>query len=348
MTNSNIWNELVELVRENERRDERIIQNDWEKMILRQYLGFNKSEIDSQRRLRIGATDKKIDIMLKKDDDEICVIELKQHCFSKNDGGQAQLFSYLNQLKKIKLGVLVCDKLYVYNFDYKLDDDEQVFVEIPFEENNENGLSFVRLFLRQTLNLDEIVSWVNEKDRERRNIERQRDRERKIIDEIKAKITEELKRNLLKDYFVCKLNFNESLFDKAYQEYSGEDPTPLIGDCEPIGGIPVCPPTTSLKVILSKGQIIQESTAGETLCKAVKHAVDLFGSSKVLEVMRNNNIVCDGECLLKKGRHNKYPGQSHPIGNGYYVNVHMNNSTKRDKLLRLGDALGIHWTVSIA
>jgi hypothetical protein len=73
----------------------------------------------------------------------------------------------------------------------------------------------------------------------------------------------------------------------------------------------------------------------------------LYGSSKVLEVMRDNNIICDGECLLKKGRHNKYPGQSHPIGNGYFVNCHMNNDTKKDKLVRLGNALGLHWMVSV-
>ena len=345
MTNSDIWNELVELVHENESRDERIIQNDWEKMILRQYLGFNKLEIDSQRRLRIGATDKKIDVMLKKDDDDFCVIELKQHCYSKNDGGQAQLFSYLNQLKKIKLGVLVCDKLYVYNFDYKLEDDDQAFVEIPFEENNENGLSFVRLFQRQTLNLDEIVDWINEKDRERRDVERRRNQERIIIDKIKAEITDELKRNLLRDYFVNKLNCNASLFEKAYQEYLGKVPS-VDGDDDV--DFPTPPsPRTGLKVVLAKGQIIQGFTAKETLCEAVKYAVELFGTSKVLETMRNNNIICDGECLLKKGRHNKYPGQSHPIGNGYYVNGHMNNDTKRDKLLRLGNALGLHWTVSV-
>lgn len=63
--------------------------------------------------------------------------------------------------------------------------------------------------------------------------------------------------------------------------------------------------------------------------------------------MRNKNIVCDEECLLKKGRHNKYPSQSHPIGNGYFVNTHMKNEAKKDKLVRLGDALGLHWTVSV-
>ena len=50
---------------------------------------------------------------------------------------------------------------------------------------------------------------------------------------------------------------------------------------------------------------------------------------------------------MKKGRHNNYPGQSHPIGNGYYVNTHMNNKKKMEKLIKLGDVLGLQWKVSV-
>jgi hypothetical protein len=346
MTNSDIWNEIVELFHENETKDEKIIQNDWEKMVLRNYLGFGKTDIDSQRRLRIGSTDKKIDIMLKKDGNEFCVIELKQHSHSKNQGGQAQLFSYLNQLKKIKLGILVCDKLYVYAFDYKLDDCEQAFVEIPFEDDDENGLAFVHFFQKQEIDLDKIVDWVNEKYRERLDIERQREKEREIVEKIKSEITGDLIKNLLRDHFVRKFGCADSFFEQAYREYSRMDNPPPPNDFD-FDDSPTPRQTTGLKVVLSKGQMIQESKANDTLCKAVRYAVDLYGSSKVLEVMRDNNIICDGECLLKKGRHKKYPGQSHPIGNGYFVNCHMNNDTKKDKLVRLGNALGLHWMVSV-
>lgn len=345
MANSDIWNEIVDLFHDNQSENERIIQYAWEKMVLPKYLGFDKSEIDSQRRLRIGSTDKKIDIMLKEDGKDFCVIELKQHSHSKDNGGQAQLFSYLNQLKKIKLGVLVCEKLYVYAFDYKLDDREQAFVEIPFEEDDENGIAFVAFFQKQELDLDKIIEWVNEKDKERRSIEEQREKERDVVEKIKSEITDNLIKGLLRNYFVQKLDCADALFEQAYREYLGDNPLPPDDDNDQ----PPPPPRliTGLKVVLSNGQIIQEPKANDTLCKAVRYAFDLHGSSKVLEIMRNNNIVCDGECLLKKGRHNKYPGQSHPIGNGYYVNCHMNNGTKKDKLVRLGNALGLHWKVCI-
>ena len=346
MTNSDIWNEIVELFHDNLSKDEKIIQNDWEKMILRNYLGFGKTDIDSQRRLRIGSTDKKIDIMLKKDGNEFCVIELKQHCHSKNDGGQAQLFSYLNQLKKIRLGVLVCDKLYVYAFDYKSDDSEQAFVEIPFEEDDENGLAFVGFFQKQYLELDKIVEWVITKNDERLENERLQKEEREIIEKIKSEITDDLIKDLLRHHFVNKFGCAGSFFEQAYKEHIGMVPPPPPGPNPPPPPYPT--PSTTLKVVLPKGQIIQEYSANDTLCKAVKYAVDLYGSSKVLEVMRQNNIVCDKEYLLKKGRHNNYPGQSHPIGNGYYVNTHMNNKTKMDKLIKLGDALRLHWIVSVS
>lgn len=350
MANSDIWNEIVDLFHENQSENERIIQNDWEKMVLRKHLGFDKSEIDSQRRLRIGSTDKKIDIMLKKDGEEICVIELKQHCFSKDDGGLAQLFSYLNQLKKIRLGVLVCDKLYVYAFDYKSDDSEQAFVEIPFEEDDENGLAFVHFFQRKELDLDKIVDWVNEKHKKRLDIERLQKKERETVEKIKYEITDDLIKDLLRDYFVNKSGYGDFYFEKAYKEYSGQVNPPPPG---PVNSLPPGPgpvvgsSKTVLKVVLSNGQVIQESKASNTLRKAIKYAVDLHGFSKVLETMRNKNIVCDEECLLKKGRHNKYPSQSHPIGNGYFVNTHMKNEAKKDKLVRLGDALGLRWTVSV-
>ena len=346
MTNSDIWNEIVELFHDNLSKDERIIQNDWEKMVLRNYLGFGKTDIDSQRRLRIGSTDKKIDIMLKNDGHDFCVIELKQHCHSKNDGGQAQLFSYLNQLKKIKLGILVCEKLYVYAFDYKLDDSDQAFVEIPFKEDDENGLAFACFFQKKELDLDKIVDWVNEKHKERLDIERRREKEREIVEKIKSEITDDLIKNLLRHHFVNKFGCADSFFEQAYKEHIGMVPPPP-NDFD-FDDPPTPRQTTGLKVVLPKGQIIQEYSANDTLCKAVKYAVDLYGSSKVLEVMRQNNIVCDKEYLLKKGRHNNYPGQSHPIGNGYYVNTHMNNKTKMDKLIKLGDALRLHWIVSVS
>ncbi len=345
MTNSDIWNEIVELFHDNLSKDEKIIQNDWEKMILRNYLGFGKTDIDSQRRLRIGSTDKKIDIMLKKDGNEFCVIELKQHCHSKNDGGQAQLFSYLNQLKKIKLGILVCDKLYVYAFDYKLDDNEQAFVEIPFKEDDENGLAFACFFQKKELDLDKIVDWVNEKHKERLDIERRREKEREIVEKIKSEITDDLIKDLLRDHCVNKFGCAVSLFEQAYKEHIGMVTPPPPGPNPPPPPSPS--PSTNLKVVLPKGQIIQEHKASETLCRAVRYTVDLYGSSKVLEVMRNNNIVCDKELLLKKGPHNHPKASSTPIGNGYYVNTHMNNDTKRDKLVKLGNALGLHWIVSV-
>ena len=226
-----------------------------------------------------------------------------------------------------------------------MDDNEQAFVEIPFKEDDENGLAFACFFQKKELDLDKIVDWVNEKHKERLDIERRREKEREIVEKIKSEITDDLIKDLLRHHFVNKFGCAGSFFEQAYKEHIGMVPPPPLGPNPPPPPSPT--PSTTMKVVLPKGQIIQEYSANDTLCKAVKYAVDLYGSSKVLEVMRQNNIVCDKEYLLKKGRHNNYPGQSHPIGNGYYVNTHMNNKTKMDKLIKLGDALGLQWKVSV-
>jgi hypothetical protein len=104
---------------------------------------------------------------------------------------------------------------------------------------------------------------------------------------------------------------------------------------------------SSLKITLSQGKVFQEYNATETMCAAIKFAIEIMGIDKVMQAIQNYNIVCDGETLIKRGMHNHPSANSIHIGNGYYVNTHMNTLTKKGKLDKLGDALGIHWTVSI-
>jgi len=56
-----------------------------------------------------------------------------------------QLFSYLKQLRN-DLGILICDKIYIYNYDYNKSDEEQDRVVIDFSIDNDIGANFVELF----------------------------------------------------------------------------------------------------------------------------------------------------------------------------------------------------------
>lgn len=106
-------------------------------------------------------------------------------------------------------------------------------------------------------------------------------------------------------------------------------------------------PASNLKVFLPQGKVIQEPNATETMCAAIKYAIEIMGIDKVLQSIQNYNIVCDGESLVKRGVHNHPSANSFHIGDGYYVNTHMNTLTKKGKLDKLGNALGLHWAVSI-
>ncbi|WP_295070293.1 hypothetical protein [uncultured Fibrobacter sp.] len=104
---------------------------------------------------------------------------------------------------------------------------------------------------------------------------------------------------------------------------------------------------SNLRISLPQGNIIQEYNASETMCAAIKFVIEIMGIDKVQQAIQSYNIVCDGESLVKRGPHNHPDSNSKSIGNGYYVNTHMNTKTKKEKLEKLGNALGLHWTIFI-
>lgn len=134
MTDQEIWNEIVDSYDSNLNESENIIQHEWEKHILPKYLCYKKDDINSQYPLKMGSTNKKLDILLEHNRQKLCVLELKQHTLTKV-AGQDQLISYLRQLSNVKLGILVCDKLFVYHFDiHNIKNNELAHIEIPFKK----------------------------------------------------------------------------------------------------------------------------------------------------------------------------------------------------------------------
>lgn len=165
MTNSEKWNDIVHYYHKNKYSLEEEIQKTYERDIFHHILSYSWDEIDSQRTLQMASTQKKMDIVLQKDRKDIIVVELKQHSARKNDGGQAQLFSYLNQLKTVHIGILVCDRLCVYCFDFMKNDDEnaQNCLEIPFTNDNSDGEKFVELFSKDNFDEEKIRQFVQER-----------------------------------------------------------------------------------------------------------------------------------------------------------------------------------------
>ena len=134
METKSSWNKIVAQYNKNRNSKEEIVQASWE-LLFSTIFNYTDSNIVPQLPVKMGVETKRADILIKNGNEDLFVVELKRHTLH---DGQAQLFSYLNQLK-INIGVLVCDKLYIYDFDYTTRDENYSFVEINFIPDNPDG-----------------------------------------------------------------------------------------------------------------------------------------------------------------------------------------------------------------
>ena len=150
-----IWNEIVGEYNKNRNAKEEIIQNSWE-LLLKFLFGYSKEDIDAQRSIKMGATERgEPDIIVRKDGKDAFVIELKRHTLH---DGREQLFSYLNQLK-MNIGIVVCDALYLYDYDFTKKDIYRE-LEIPFERGNPDGEAFTELFSRENFDAEKDAKFI--------------------------------------------------------------------------------------------------------------------------------------------------------------------------------------------
>lgn len=179
------WNKIVSQVNKNMNSKEEIVQTSWE-LLFSTIFDYSDSEIDPQRPVQMGVATKRADIVIKDGNSDLFVVELKRHMLHE---GQEQLFSYLNQLK-IDLGILVCDKLYIYDYDYTSKDNTYSFLEIPFTPDNPNGSRFVELFSKDNFDKQKIRDFIKESNN-KKNAE----------SEIKNELSSNLLMELLKNHF---------------------------------------------------------------------------------------------------------------------------------------------------
>ncbi len=220
MTYAEAWNKIVGYYEKHSTALEEKIQTVWEDSVFSAILNYDTTEIDSQRTVQMGST-KKMDIVVRKDEKDVCVAELKRHTASVSDGGQAQLFSYLNQLKSVDIGILVCNKLYIYDYDFTKQDAEnwQNRLEIPFERDNPDGAKFVELFSKENFDAKNIKEYIRTKRKNSENIT-------SILEEI----SETLVRATLKKYFMERFSEGdvETALDKIDISVSAKNDQPHL------------------------------------------------------------------------------------------------------------------------
>ena len=156
------WNYIVSRYKDLYNSQENLVQRDWEDYFL-EIFGYSRrqNEIDSQRSIQIGSKERLIpDIIIKANGRDIFAVELKQYNLPFSIGMEDQLKSYFNQLH-ISVGVLVCEKIYVYVYDYA--NDKVKKVEIPFIEDNPDGIKFVELFQKEGFSKERIEAFIDSK-----------------------------------------------------------------------------------------------------------------------------------------------------------------------------------------
>jgi hypothetical protein len=262
MDSKDKWNQICELHFKFYNSSEQIVQNIWEN-ICSEILGYSRleNEIDSHRSIRIGSTDRIIpDIIIKNTQNDLFIIELKQNTIILNKVIKYQIYSYLKQLKN-NLGILICDKILLINYNYNKNDEDQETFEIKFEKDNIDGIKFVDMFSKNSFNRETIQNYIHEKNRKNSNI--------KLIEK---EITTELINTLLSKYFSGKYSTEE--YKEAVKNYD-----------------------ISVSKKIEKEQIdieLQNITNNYSTRVNIVNYSNKITKLEALKICRNNNIIING------------------------------------------------------
>ena len=96
---------------------------------------------------------------------------------------------------------------------------------------------------------------------------------------------------------------------------------------------------STLRVYREDNTIIEEASSALTLCETIKE----IGPEKVYNLF----IPLDGMYLVSKVKNTNARSDMHYVGDGYYVNTHSNNKTKKRHLERIFHELDLRWKVEI-
>ncbi|WP_303921170.1 type I restriction enzyme HsdR N-terminal domain-containing protein [Treponema berlinense] len=205
MTNIEKWNEIVTFATACKNVPESVIQEIWEKTIFPVILCH---EVKAQVAIKMGSAYKKMDIVIQKEGKDAIVVELKKHSLT-SDEGQTQIFSYLNQLRTVKIGILVCDSLYIYDYDVSKSDEEndRNKLKISFKNDNPDGEKFVELFSKDNFSEEKIREFIQS------NVKQTKD-----VEEIKSELKEEGFLRSVVEYYFSK-TYEEATIEKALKDF---------------------------------------------------------------------------------------------------------------------------------
>ena len=201
------WNQFVYDLCDAQQRD--VDENEYHRLIETQFqlLGWAKyrGEICHKPNIPIGNNNFiQPDILMKRDGEELFVIEVKRPIHSISQREIQQLESYMRQ-RKIKFGVYIGEHIELF-YDKPESTEAVSVLIIPLELNNKFGELFVELFGKDRFSSNSLTEFcekrISEKQQELKKIEAQK----YLVANGEAIVTDKLKQYLKND---CKDSFSE-------------------------------------------------------------------------------------------------------------------------------------------
>lgn len=203
---TNDWNYIVDDYNKNFNESETIVQDKWE-IFVSEILGYRKinGEILSKQSMAIGSYERVIpDIIIRTNNQKVFDIELKQYNLSFDLSMQKQLISYL-KLLNLSLGLIVCQKIYLFYYDYNNDTIRKTVIE--FIKNNKDGIHLLELLHKSNFDKERIIQFINSKEEKKNHIM-----------EIERSIDQNLIKDLLGKYFLE--NYSDDEIDSALNKFT--------------------------------------------------------------------------------------------------------------------------------
>lgn len=150
------WANICQLVKYADFSSELSYQKSIIVMVLETGLGWQPEQISEQKSLALGSTNRLVpDIVLKKDDYNTFIVEMKEASHIKRESDVAQLTSYMKQIET-PIGVYIGKEIEVYFKNLGDGLDPICILSLTFNPNDENGEEFIKLFSEKNFSIDKI------------------------------------------------------------------------------------------------------------------------------------------------------------------------------------------------
>lgn len=158
------WNTICKMMRNIDKQSEMTYQRGIKEMILEFGLGWSSDQITEQLSLQLGSTERLIpDLLVRKDERNSFIIEVKKPGHRKINSDIDQLLSYMKQLET-PVGIYWGDEVEIY---WKTIGDGSApvpLLSLNFNVHCDDGDKFISLFLEENYSIDAVRAFKEERE----------------------------------------------------------------------------------------------------------------------------------------------------------------------------------------